>query len=65
MWDQEINEDEYGDRHCSVCHTTTPVEVATLGPRTDFSANRNIKQQRTSEAIFDTGATGTNNVQMF
>ena len=36
LWDQEVNEDEYGDRHCSVCYTTPPVKVATLGPRTDF-----------------------------
>jgi hypothetical protein len=42
-----------------VCYTTSPVKLATLGPRTDFSANRNINQRSTSEAIFDTGATGT------
>ena len=59
LWDQEVNEDEYGDRHCSVCYINPPVEVATLGPRTDFTFNRNINQHSTSEAIFDTGATGT------
>ena len=59
MWDQEVNESQYGDRHCSVCLTTLPVGLATLGPRTEFSANQNINQQSTSEAIFDIGATGT------
>lgn len=60
MWDQEDNENRYGERNCSVCLTTTsPVEVATLGPRTDFSANQHINQQSTSEVIFDTGATST------
>ena len=54
LWDQEDNENEYGDRNCSVCYTTASVGVATLGPRTDFSVNRNINQQHTSDAIFDT-----------
>ena len=43
MWDQEVNENQYGDRHCSVCLTTTSlVEVATLGPifpQTNTSTN--------------------------
>ena len=58
MWDQDDGENQYGDRHCSVCYTTSPVELATLGPRTELSANRNINQLSTSDAIFGTGAKG-------
>ena len=58
MRDKEDYENQYGGRNCSVCYTTSPVKFSTLGPRTDFSANRNINQQGTSEAVFDTGATG-------
>ena len=56
---QEDDENQYGERNCSVCYTTSPAILATLGPWTEFSANRNINQQSTSEAIIDTGATGT------
>ena len=59
MWDQEDDENQYGERNCSVCYTTSLVKLATLGPRTEFPANRNINQQSTSETIFNTGATGT------